>query len=209
MITKINSGIVIVAFGFFLWASCSKFCGVKVSPPEPFSLASGYSSFTPDKDSIGVGDTFFININVPERLNSSTDNSTIDFSNANNMIPDIGFSILKGWQSQEGALDSFVLFRSIGSFSTNSLLPAYSVNVAFNETPGSYQFSAGCIAQKKGIYLISVSDIPYANKKCTYAKISVISSSSDSHLHYLKDIYYSGGQISQYDSTHSYCFKVH
>ena len=192
----------------FVLESCNKHCS-SITAGNPISLSGGYTLYSPIKDSINVGDTIFINVTVPEKLIGNTNNSPTDFSNANNMIPDISFSSLKGMQLETGALDSFILIKQVGSFSVNSLLPKFSISVTFSEQGGNYFFSLGCKAQKRGVYLITVSDIPDASKKCTHAAISIISKSSDSHLHYLTDIYYGGGAIAQIDSTHSYCFKVY
>lgn len=198
----------IILGNIFLLENCNKHCAA-ITAQRPTSLIGGYTLYRPIRDSISIGDTLFLNITVPEKLTYNNSNSIIDFSNAENMVPDISISALKGIQSQTGALDSFILIRQVGSFSINSLLPNYSVNISFDEKGGNYLFSAICVAQKKGIYIIDVSDIPDAIKKCDNATISIISNSSDSHLHYLKDIYYGGGAIAQIDSTHSYCFKVY
>lgn len=192
----------------FLLESCNKYCS-SITAGHPISLNGGYTLYSPTRDSINIGDTIFLNVTVPEKLIENANNSSIDFSSANNMVPNISFSSLKGVQSQTGALDSFILIKQVGSFSVNSLLPEFSVSVIFDEQGGNYFFSLGCIAQKRGVYLITVSDIPDASKNCTHAAISIVSNSSDSHLHYLKDIYYGGGAILPIDSTHSYCFKVY
>jgi hypothetical protein len=208
VIRNLLGGSVIMLSTIFLFENCNKHCA-SITAQRPVSLIGGFTLYNPIRDSINIGDTVFINITVPEKLTYSNNSSTIDFSNAHNVVPDISISALTGLQSQTGALDSFVLIKQVGSFYINSLLPAYSVNVTFDEKSGNYLFSAGCIAQKKGVYLILISDIPDAQKKCDYATISIVSSSSDSHLHYLKDIYYGGGLILPIDSTHSYCFKVY
>lgn len=199
--------IVIISFFSLTYESCNRLC--PVASGNTISLTGGSTSYTPIKDSIKAGDTIFLDISIPEKLTLDNSSSTIDFSNAKNMKTDIRFTSLKGIQAQAHALDSFVLIKRIGMYSINPLLTDAAINISFIEQNGNYFFSIGCIAQKKGIYLITVSDVPYAHKNCDYASISIISKSSDSHLHYLKDIYYGGGAIFPTDSTHSYCFKVY
>jgi len=200
--------LIIILSSCIIFQNCNKHCSTITAQKATF-LSGGYTLYNPLKDSIQTGDTLFIGITVPEKLTDNITNTQVDFSNASNMISDVSFSCLKGLQSQVGALDSFTLVKGVGSFSVNSRLPNYSVGITFIEQNGNYSYALGCIPQKKGIYVIDVSDIPYATKKCDNATISIISKSSDSHLHYLKDIYYGGGPIDAIDSTHSYCFKVY
>jgi hypothetical protein len=66
------------------------------------------------------------------------------------------------------------------------------------------------VPNKKGIYALSIADMPDVVANCARSAIILkFSSTIDRHLHYLKDIYYGGGQIDSLDSTHSYCFKVY
>lgn len=203
-----NIGLIIVVSGIlFTTENCNRHC--LVASGTTISLTGGNSLYSPVKDSMKTGDTLFLNINIPGRLTYSNTTQTIDFSNATNMKADIRFIALKGVQSKSAALDSFLFIKKVGEYSANPLLPDASIGITFKEEANNYLFLIGCVPQKKGVYMIAISDIPYANKNCDYASIAIVSKSSDSHLHYLKDIYYGGGPIDPIDSTHSYCFKVY
>lgn len=69
--------------------------------------------------------------------------------------------------------------------------------------------SAFVIPKKKGIYTLGTSDMPDVVKNCDRSAITMNITNKNSHLHYIKDIYYGGGPINPLDSTHSYCFKVY
>lgn len=63
--------------------------------------------------------------------------------------------------------------------------------------------------QKVGTYCLSIIDIYEARKNCDKISVEIKMENNDNHLHYLKDIYYGGGEIAPLDSTHTYCFKVY
>lgn len=186
-------------------------CNPKCFNPSgsTISLIGGRSLYSPNKDSIMVGDTLILNITVPESLTYANTSSTIDFSSASNMKTGVRFTALKGFQVADDGLDSFALIKGIGTYSVNTLTPNAAIDASLYEQGGNYLFSIGCIAQKKGVYVVDVSEIPYAHKKCDFASISIVSNPANNHLHYLKDIYYGGGPIFPVDSTRSYCFKVY
>ena len=80
----------------------------------------------------------------------------------------------------------------------------------YKEQNGFYKLKFALIPNRPGIYGISIDDLPNVARECDRAAIVMeFSPDLDKHLHYLKDIYYGGGTIASFDSTHVYCFKVY
>ena len=173
-------------------------------------LTGGNASISQGNDSIRVGDTLWVKSSIPTTLTIQGSNQTVNFSGASNMITQIEFLSLVGINNNQiGSVDSFKYIYDKGTFASVREASHSAKSVSYLAQNGSYVFSLGIIAQKKGIYYLAVIDIYQAEKKCLYASVEILMNNANSNLHYLKDIYYGGGAISPYDSTHAYCFKVY
>jgi hypothetical protein len=187
--------------------SCHKFC-----QPEKLNFNGGFSSVLPDEDSIHVGDTLWFSCTLPVNYRYSrngSDSSTYNLSGATNVITDMHLTVPLGFNQQTGAIDSFLFVPKIGGIQTNPLAPHAAKMISFFEQNGNYVFTVGIVALKKGIYFLFIVDIYQAMKNCDKISVAITMHNGDSHLHYLKDIYYGGGPIAPLDSTHGYCFRVY
>ena len=166
-------------------------------------------------DSIRIGDTLLLSSYIPTKLKEQNQigNQTIDFSGASNVITDFNINVAIVSDSIIGGLDSFTFIPFNGTLETNPLIPNAGKTINYVEKNGEYQFSAGIIAQKKGIYALSFIDIYQARKKCLFASIQVLMNNADDHLQYLQAIHYPGSPfgdtIYPIEKTHTYCFKVY
>lgn len=174
---------------------------------------NGLGMFTPEKDSLQIGDTIWYNSSVPNQLRDNSLNQLIDYSRATNFRSQINFNIVSFANPLAGAIDSFVFVQSKGSIATNPLLPYAAKTVTYNEQNGNYELSFGFIAQKKGIYVVTVIDIENSKKDCSDAYINLTVSNANVHIYYLNVIYFPGSpwgnSIPLIIQTHSYCFKVY
>ncbi len=192
---------------------CHKLC-----TPANYSLTGGVSTINPDKDSLRVGDTLWFNCSFSVMLRykniNNNDSETIDLTGASNVVTDIHFNAIPKKDSLTEALDSFTITPSVGKVNINSLASDAAETVTFVQKTNNYDLSFGIVAQKKGIYVITILDIYQITKNCTKASVKIpLSSSINQHLYFLDSIYYPGSRyepaIPEIELTHDYCFKVY
>ena len=200
--------ILTIIFLCLILQSCHKLC-----VPAKFSFAGGTANVQPNKDSIRVGDTLWFTTSLPlnyKYLGNNSDSANYNLGGATNVVTDIHLTSLIRANTPLGAIDSFLFTPPItGSIKAHSLIPDAAKIITYSQSANTYDFSVGIIAQKKGIYCLTIIDIYQAMKNCDKISVDIITNNMDNHLHYLKDIYYGGGPIYSIDSTHSYCFKVY
>ena len=195
-------------FCIVLLNGCHKPC-----VPIYYKFNGGVAIINPDKGSIRIGDTLWFSSTIPVNLKykqgNSSDSTYYSLSGATNVITDLHLTTPLGVNMQTGAIDSFSFIAIKGSLQSNPLIPHAGKTISYVEEGGNYLVAFGLIAQKKGVYILSIIDIYQAQKNCDKASVIITIDETDSHLHYLRDIYYGGGPINPIDSTHSYCFKVY
>ena len=187
-------------------AGCKKKCF-----PMHYDFAIDTTFFYPELDSIAIGDTLFFRSETSNQLSNLADGKKIDYSNSPNFGAIIGFTELIGLNQTNGAVDDFTIIPNKGKIYTDSNVPSPTrvKQVIFAEENRKYILSFALIPNKKGIYSLGTGDMPSVIKNCDRSAISMNITNTNSHLHYLQDIYYGGGPISPLDLTHSYCFKVY
>lgn len=196
--------IILIGFIHFL-AGCHKPCH---EPDYTFKVSE---IFSPDKDSIQIGDTLWIQSSILKLQKDVTTQNEIDFSNAENLgasflIQDIS----KFRNSFRGAIDSFEFFNIYGNiFSAINTDTSRVKQLRYSETDSSYQIKVGVVALKAGLYLFTIPDAPdiyRKNKvKCGIGDFEILNSNANKHLYLFENIW---GPLSSYDSSHSYCVKV-
>jgi len=122
---------------------------------------------------------------------------------------DIHLTSLLGVNNSPGAIDSFLFLPEKGNIVVNPQTLSAARTIFYKEENGNYIFKLGMIPLKKGIYCFTIVDIYQAMKNCDKISVTILMKNGDSHLHYLKNIYYGGENIYSIDATHSYCFKVY
>lgn len=167
----------------------------------------------PEKDSVNIGDTLWFSSSIPAQMTDINMNQIIDYSKAINFKTQINFDFVSFTNPTGGAIDSFVFVPFKGIISTNPLLPNAAKTVTYIEQNGKYELSFGFVAQKKGIYVMSLIDIENSKKDCSDAYINLTLSNINKHHYYLDAIFFPGSQwgdnIPAIVQTHSYCFKVY
>ncbi len=204
VISKIFFGVVIIAF--FCFCGCKKPCR-----KNNYNF-KGTGLFSPEKDSIKIGDTLFFSSIINNQLRDTSSNHVIDYSSATNFATQINFDVASLADILNGAVDSFAFVIGKGSVNTNSLSPHSAKTVSYIEENGNYKLSFGIVALKKGNYVITIIDIANSKKNCSNAYIALTVSNMDQHLYYLNAVYFPGSpwgnSIPPIIQTHSYCFKV-
>ncbi len=178
--------------------------------PNHYTFKIDNCIFQPNKDSIKVGDTLFFTASTLTTMVNQSDGKSIDYSGAANLGSALGVTELVGPNIANDAVNAFSYLPIKGQiYSDAAASPNRIKQIKFQEENGNYKLSFVVVAKKRGIYALNIADMPDVVRKCDRSAISMtFPSSLDVHLHYLKDIYYGGGQINPFDSVGVYCFKV-
>lgn len=188
------------------FAGCHKPCD---EPNYTFNVSD---FFTPEKDSIRIGDTLWLQSSILKLQKDINTQKEISFSNAENLgttliISDVG----KFRNSLRGAVDSFSFFKINGNIFTASNTDINGVKqITYKETTASYELKVGLVALKAGIYIFTVTDNPSVFRKgktkCGLGAFEILNQNPNKHLYLFEDLL---GPLSSYDRNHSYCLKVY
>ena len=166
----------------------------------------------PDEDSISIGDTIWIEASSPTTLTDKLSGEEVDYGGATNMGIAIQIVSFHG-----GSVSNTGAFHVLDSFHyvlVNGQLTAQddnAINYLYDAVDNSYKFKLGIIGERTGTYGLSVSDAinVYRQKdKCSKATYTMQITDTDQHL-YLYQNSRPGYEISSYEMTHVYCFKVY
>jgi hypothetical protein len=185
--------------------SCGHHC---VEAKYYFSMTE---SFSPEKDSISLGDTLWVASSHPTTFLDSVTKAEIDFSNSQLGTP---FEVLKFPDTAGnviGAVNDFDFITKAGSLAGNDNIPTQNKGFIYEEIDNHYILEIGIVAKQKGVYGISLGDdisVTRKNKGCEKANIKIENANSDNHLYYYQN-FRPDYVISDYERTHIYCFKVY
>ncbi len=173
---------------------------------EPDYNFSVTESFFPEQDSINVGDTLFLTSIIPKAETDINTRMIIDFSSLGNLGDNLVISDISKFNTQRDAADSFSYFNVHGKIYSSQY---GAKQLTFEETDSAHFLKVGLIALKKGLYILTVPDIPGVYRtghvKCGRGNFEILNSNVDKHLYLFENMW---GQLSNYDSLHSYCIKV-
>lgn len=201
---------VTVAISIFILlfnSGCHKFLCTR----HYYSFSIDTTLLYPLKDSIAVGDTIYFLSRTSTHLKDLSTGQSIDYSKSVNFGTAIGATELSMPNTQRGAVDDFKWIPIRGKVFTDNSIPSSDVvkQGIFAEENGQYILAFAIVPTRRGIFSLSVADMPDVVKDCDHAGITMKLTTTDNHLHYLKETYYGGGPIASIDSTHIYCFKVY
>lgn len=170
----------------------------------------------PDRDSIRIGDTIWIEINAPTNLTDITSNKVVDYSGAANLANALSIDRFTGGSfSNPGSVFaandfSFILLSGFPVDSQPSGIDRIKAYL-FKEDNKLYSLKLAVIPKKKGIYSIAISNgvnVYRQSDKCTKAAFEINFENTNQHL-YLYQNNRPGYVISTYEHKHMYCFKVY
>ncbi len=169
----------------------------------------------PDKDSIRVGDTVWLESNIPVSLNDISTKNLIDYSGASNLGTVISLDRFTGGSiSDPGttyAANEFKYVLLKGKIVENNILPDRIKEYLFIEANNQYSLKVGIVAQKKGVYILGVDNsknVFRSTDKCTKASYFINFINTKQHL-YLYQNNRPGYKIEGLELTNTYCFKVY
>lgn len=167
--------------------------------------------FYPEKDSLLVGDTLWLNSSHSTTYIDLLSNAKVNFSNSNlsaNVrilkLPDTSREVI-------GGIYDFDIIKINGNEIGGDYIPSENKNFYFEEKDNTYLLTIGFIPKKKGIYCISLSNsvaIVHRKRGCEKAGIEIANSNTNKHLYFYQSFFH-GLPLDEYTKTHVYCFKVY
>jgi hypothetical protein len=170
-------------------------------------------AFIPERDSIHVGDTIYLeSVHATTFTDSLNGNNTqINFSNSllgSNLrvlqFPDTSTFVI-------GAIPDFNIAALNGMASGNDNIPSENKGFYYQEINSQYILRLQFIALKKGIYSISLGNsigVIKGGQDCEKASFEIENSNVNNHLYFYQN-WRPGYIINSYERTHMYCFKVY
>ena len=188
-------------------------CGKKFCATTTFNFKGSTKAY-PDKDSIHINDTIWIELSTPTKLKDLTTGQMVDYSGAANLGTAINFIRLNGGTiSNPGstpAANDFNLVIKEGSPVNNSHLD-FVREFLFIEENNLYKFKVGVIPKKLGLYAFGLSNAAnvYRNSdQCTKASFEMPFENTNQHL-YLLEQSRPGYVVDGLEATNGYYFKVY
>lgn len=167
-------------------------------------------SFSPEEDSISIGDTLWLTSYHSSTFKDSLSKKDVNFSNSQigASIEIINFPDTS--QSVTGGVYDFQIIKIYGNEIGNDNIPSQNKGYYYQEIDTNYLLKLGFIAKQKGVYGISLGNsIGVIQRKgsCEKATIEIDNSNTDTHLYYYEN-FFPGEPVSNYTKTHVYFFKV-
>jgi len=203
VIKLIRVAILILISMATIFSTCKKHFGCA---ENVYSFQIGIKAY-PDKDSIRIGDTIWIEINTPTQLKDIQSGRIINYSEAENLGSGISLAELIEKDSIKDAANDFSYILKKGISVDNPLINKVREFV-FVEENNAFLFKIGVVPKKRGIYKMFVSNaanVYRKNDKCTKASFEINFENTNQHLYFNKIVlpYYNlpqGGGV--------YLFKV-
>lgn len=144
--------------------------------------------FYPEKDSISLGDTVFMESSHSTSFTDSLTNKLIDFSGSDIggslellRLPDTSATVV-------GGMNDFNILILNGTAIGNDYIPEQNKQLLFQESNNNYVLKLGFIAKQKGVYLVALGNSMGIIKKkggCEKANILLTNANTDNHLFWL------------------------
>ena len=172
-----------------------------------FNFEIGIKAY-PDKDSISVGDTIWLEVNEPTTLKDVQTGKIVDYSGASNLGTAISFLKLIAVSSTDDQMASKFRYVLIHGNEISRKDSTKYREFKFDEAGGLYRFKLGVIPKEAGVFKVFVSNagsVVRKSDKCTKASFQINFKSTDQHL-YLNEIILPGVSLSPGGGI--YLFKV-
>ena len=179
-----RTALLITAVQFFLGASCNK--------EMPRQCRGGYafeatSEWSPQKRVYTVGDTLYLNSNIPKTLTDGINPSiVVDYSNSVAIGGGIGMGYVDTIrQVPVPGRNKFDFFAIIGTIRESSVAADQGPAFTYAEQSSAYSFKCGIICRQKGIYFFSISDLKspgIRGKDCTNADFGMTLTNPEKNL---------------------------
>ena len=191
MVTNIKlTAVVVLIYATTVFSTCNK--TILGCSEESHSFQINAIAY-PDKDSIHIGDTLWLEVNAPTTLKDVFSGKMMDYSGAANLGSAIGFgeySIVGIFKNAANYFDYYLVTGASVSNPNTAQIREY----LFTQANNSYRFKLGVIPREKGIYCIAFSNATnvYRNSdKCTKAGFE-INFENANHHYYLNPNFQNG-----------------
>lgn len=162
----------------------------------------------PDSDSIKIGDTLWISLNVPENFTDIFSNKIINYSGAKNLGTAVGFGNYSILNNPTPATNSFSIILVEGKKVDNPNT-AQIREYLFEENNGRYIFKLGIVTKETGVFGIGLSNaqnVYRTSDNCTKAFFNIVL--QDTHQHYYLNPNINSSNTDTTKPSGSYYFKV-
>jgi hypothetical protein len=170
------------------------------------------SIVSPFADTVLINDTIWFSVSSPSSLLDLITNVTIDFSNAENMGTAFQFLELTDLNNGVAEAAQFFEYKVVKGAFTGSINSTRDKQFNFGETFSKYELLVGFIPKKKGIFSMAISNavnvIKKSSSNCAKGNINIIIDNTVNQHLYLYQNNRPGYEISLYERSHLYCFKV-
>ncbi|MEP7229638.1 MAG: hypothetical protein ABI691_05270 [Ginsengibacter sp.] len=162
----------------------------------------------PDRDSIHIGDTLWVEINAPTTFTDLVSNNDVNYAGAANLGSAIGFGEFIGRDSVRESANSFE-YLLIKGYNVNNPFVSKIREYLFMEQNNFYLFKLGIIPKEKGIFGIGFSNaanVFRANDGCTKARFNIFF--QNTHQHYFLNPNINSNSADTTKPSGSYYFAV-
>lgn len=184
-------------------SSCGKLCLTDTA----FNFQISVKAY-PDRDSIRIGDTIWLEINAPTSLQDISSKKIVDYSGTENLGSAIGFErITIGNPIVSANSFNYILITGIQVSNPNTTQIR---EFLFVQSNYSFAFKLGIIPKEKGVFGIGFSNAAnvYRNSnKCTKALFQINFEST--RQHYYLNPYINTTNTDTTKASGSYYFKVY
>ncbi len=182
--------------------------------PDPSYSFAVTAHFTPDKDSIQIGDTLYLVSEFPSTMIPIGGQEPVGYTHSTGIGNSLGIVELTETSKRSAdAVNSFDYINVDGLIYNSKDIPSPGrfQQLKYKEVSDKYLLKVGFIPKKKGIYLIGIgSGLSNGRKtgdKCTKASFQTTLTNKDPHLYYYED--WSGLPMDPFATNISYLFKVY
>lgn len=187
-----------------IYATCHKHLDCRETV---YNFEMGIKAY-PDKDSINVGDTIWLEINEPTILKDVQTGNNVDFSGAANLGTAISFlKLIAVSVADDQAASKFKYVLIQGNEIPRADTLKYR-EFNFNELNGFYRFKLGIIPKEQGVFKLFVSNATSVIRKhdnCTKASFEINFKETNQHF-YFNEVSFPGIVLSGKNGV--YLFKV-
>ena len=179
-----------------------------------FSFAVN-SQFSPDLDSIKVGDTIYLTSAFSTTLTDLSTNTLVNYNNSSGISSDVYINRYDSIDnsSNDAVFDfNYISIKGRIYNERNIASPDGVQQLTYQEDTGNYELKVGFIAQRKGDYIFNLgnglSNGLSDNKKCEKAAFDISLTNTDQHF-YLLQFWRPNSTVDGYGKEHVYYFKVY
>ncbi|MBS1573942.1 MAG: hypothetical protein JST09_01460 [Bacteroidetes bacterium] len=173
-----------------------------------------HSRFSPDNDSISVGDTIYLISSTSKKLTDVYSGNQIEYNGADNLGSTLSIGELRiNSTIPTDAVFDFEYFSENGRIYNDRSVssPDGVQQITYQETETEYKIKIGIIPKKKGIYAMGLGDGLSIKRKgafgCQRASFAISITDTEQHFYYYQN-WRPGYTLTETDMKRLYCFKV-